>query len=412
MHLKIKKRFFNEAYLPFLDRPERFVVLYGGAGSGKSVFCVQKLILKLLKYPKRTLLVVRKISNTLRDSIFEEFRQQLAKFGILDHCTVREATMTIHLPNKAKILFKGIDDPEKIKSISAIDDIMIEEATELTYDDFTQLNLRMRSKANNQQVHLCFNPVSKSNWCYIHWFREGTPPDSVVLKTTWLDNKFLPQGYIDALNDMKRTNPTYYKIYALGEFATLSKLVFDNWEEQEFDFIEKLKIPGAKALFGLDFGYVNDSTAFNALVINTRTKEIHIFDEHNEKAMLNDKIARMLVEKKYAKEVITADSAEQKSIEEIRRLGIRRIRPARKGKDSINQGLQFLKQFKIYVHPRCKHTIIELENYCWEKDKNTNEYTNKPVDEFNHHIDALRYACEELARGWSIKSLGKGSFGL
>lgn len=411
--LTIKKRYFNEAYLPFLDVPQRFVVLYGGAGSGKSVFCVQKLILKLTKYPKRTLLVIRKISNTIRDSIYQEFITHLGKFGLLDHCKVQTGTMTITLPNDARIIFKGIDDSEKLKSISGIDDIMIEEATELTYDDFTQLNLRLRSKAPNQQIHLCFNPVSKSNWCYIHWFKSGAPEDTVVLKTTWKDNKFLPQAYIDSLEEMKRSNPVYYQIYALGEFATLSKLVYTNVKQEEFDWRHELAVrPSARALFGLDFGYINDPTALVAIVIDTVGKKIFLFDEHYETGMLNDKICNMITAKGFAKERITADSAEPKSIEDLRRLGLRGIRPARKGKDSILNGIQFLNQFEIIVHPNCPNLWTEFQNYCWDKDKATNEYVNKPVDEFNHGLDALRYATEELARGWNLKTIKRGSFGL
>lgn len=147
-------------------------------------------------------------------------------------------------------------------------------------------------------------------------------------------------------------------------------------------------------------------------MVNETKKEIYIFDEHYEKGLLNDEIARAIKKKQFHKEIITADSAEQKSIEEIRKQGVNRIRPARKGKDSVLNGIQFLNQFKIYVHPSCTNTLEELENYCWDKDKQTNEYTNKPVDNFNHILDALRYAVEELSRGWKIKSLNKNMFGL
>lgn len=410
--MNIKKSYFNEAYLPYLNNTERFTVFYGGAGSGKSVFAVQKLILKLLKYPNRTLLVIRKVSASLRDSIYQEFITHLDKFGLTDYCKILGSSMTIVLPNQAKIIFKGIDDPEKLKSISGIDDIMIEEATEITLDDFTQLNLRLRSKAENQQITLCFNPVSKANWCYKHWFESGTPEDTVVIHTTWKDNKFLPQSYIDSLEQMKKTNPVYYKIYAEGLFATLSKLVYNNMEVVDFDWKQIARKDGYRALFGLDFGYINDPTAFVACLVNEDKRELYIFDEHYEKGLLNDEIARVIKNKKYHKEIITADSAEQKSIEEIRKSGINRIRPARKGKDSVLNGIQYLNQYKIYVHPSCQNAITEFENYCWAKDKSTNEYINKPEDNFNHLLDALRYAVEELSRGWKIKSINKNMFGL
>ena len=322
------------------------------------------------------------------------------------------SSLTIYLPNESKIIFKGIDDPEKLKSISGIDDIMIEEATEITLDDFTQLNLRLRSKAENQQITLCFNPVSKTNWCYKHWFENGTPEDTVIVHTTWYDNKFLPQSYIDSLEQMKKTNPIYYKIYALGEFATLSKLVYNNWRKEDFNWKEVHSKGNTQALFGLDFGYINDPTAFVACLVDTTNKNLYVFDEHYEKGLLNDEIARVITTKGYHKEIITADSAEQKSIEEIRKSGIRRIKPARKGKDSVLNGIQYLNQYNIIVHPKCVNTLQELENYCWDKDKQTNEYVNKPVDNFNHILDALRYAVEELSRGWKLKSISKSAFGL
>ena len=412
IQLNIKKSYFNEAYLPYLNNTERFTVFYGGAGSGKSVFAVQKLILKMLKYPKRTLLVIRKVSASLRDSIYQEFITHLTKFGLIDYCKVLGSSMTIILPNEAKIIFKGIDDPEKLKSISGIDDIMIEEATELTLDDFTQLNLRLRSKAENQQITLCFNPVSKTNWCYKHWFEHGTPENTAIVHTTWLHNKFLPQSYIDSLEQMRISNPTYYKIYAEGQFATLSKLVYEHWIVKDFDWKEIHREGRTRALFGLDFGYINDPTAFICTLVDEERKRLYIFDEHYEKGLLNDEIARVIQKKGYSKEIITADSAEQKSIEEIRKAGIQRIRPARKGKDSVLNGIQYVNQYQIIVHPRCSNLKLELENYCWSKDKNTNEYTNKPVDEYNHLLDALRYALEELSRGWKVKSISRNMFGL
>lgn len=383
-----------------------------GAGSGKSVFVVQKLILKQLKYPKRTLLVIRKVSASLRDSIYQEFITQLTKFGLIDYCKILGSSMTIVLPNEAKIIFKGIDDPEKLKSISGIDDIMIEEATELTLDDFTQLNLRLRSKAENQQITLCFNPVSKTNWCYKHWFENGTPENTVVVHTTWKDNKFLPQSYIDSLEQMKISNPVYYKIYAEGVFATLSKLVYNNWTVRDFDWKQVHKQGNTRALFGMDFGYINDPTAFVCTLVDEQHKRIYIFDEHYEKGLLNDEIAKVIKDKGYSKEIITADSAEQKSIEEIRKAGVPRIRPARKGKDSVLNGIQYVSQYQLIIHPKCTNIVTELENYCWAKDKNTNEYVNKPVDEYNHLLDALRYALEEMSRGWKVKSISRNMFGL
>ena len=377
----------------------RFNIYYGGAGSGKSKFVVQKLILKYLKFANRKCLVVRKVSNTLRDSIFQEFKTILGDWKIYNRCEVKETLLTIILPNVSQFIFKGLDDPEKIKSISGIDDIIIEECTEIDLTDFNQLNLRLRSKNKYNQIHCMFNPISKSNWVYKKWFEnEYNEENTMILKTTYKDNKFLPQDYINSLEEMKGTDPAYYRIYALGEFASLDKLVYTNWEVRHFNWEELIKQDDNIALFGLDFGYVNDPSAFIAIVVNKSKKLIYIFDEMYKKGLLNNEIAKELINKGYSKEVIACDSAEQKSIEELRQHGLKRVKGARKGKDSIINGIQLIQQYKLIVHPNCINIQEELKNYTWQKDKLTKEYINKPIDSFNHLLDALRYATEDLQK--------------
>ncbi|PHB23109.1 PBSX family phage terminase large subunit [Bacillus pseudomycoides] len=410
INLTIKKRFFNECYLPYLRIKERLLVLYGGAGSGKSVFGVQRTVIKCSK-ERRKVLVIRKVTNTIRESIFAEFKKCLSSFKLLDYCKVSESNFSIKLPNGSEFIFKGMDDPEKIKSISGIDDILIEEATELTIDDFSQLNLRLRSKKGNNQIVLMYNPTSKANWVY-KMFHEGEPPKSCkVVHTTYKDNKFLPQSYVNSLMDMMNTNPTYFKIYALGEFATLSKTVFENWEVSDFD-IQDLFKSGLDAKHGMDFGFSQDPTTVVSVIPDMENKILYIYDELYEKALTNREIYDRLVYRGLHKRRVIADSADPKSIEELKRLGIYKIKGARKGKDSIQHGLQFLKQFKIVVHPKCTNMKMELENYTYKKDKKTNEYLNEPVDEFNHLIDALRYAVEEIMPRNRARALNKALLGL
>lgn len=410
LKIKVSKQIFNDIYIPQLDNySTRFNVFYGGAGSGKSKFVVQKMIYKYLKYSNRTCLVIRKVGNNLRDSIFREFKTILADWQIYDQCEIRETLLTIKLPNGSTFLFKGLDDSEKIKSISGIDDIVIEECTELDMQDFNQLNLRLRSKNLFNQIHVMFNPVSKSNWVYSMWFKDGYNKDNtMVLHTTYKDNRFLPQDYIDSLTEMKDKDPVYFRIYALGEFASLDKLVYTNWDIQEFDYKEIIKNnTNTRALFGMDFGYINDPSAFVGLIADEDKKILYIFDEFYKKGLLNNEIANEIKIKGYAKEIIIADSAEQKSIEEIKREGISRIKAARKGKDSILNGIQLIQQYKIIIHPSCVNVIEELKNYSWQKEKSTGEYINKPIDSYNHALDALRYACECLNKSDKVKILNK-----
>ena len=363
----------------------------------KSHFVVQKLIFKYLKFPNRKCLVIRKIANTIRDSIYALFKSVISDWGLYNQVEFRDSYLTIKFQNGSEIIFRGLDDSEKIKSIANIDDIIIEEATELTLEDFSQLNLRLRSRNPYNQIHLMYNPVSKSNWVYNHWhIRELDTKTTSILHTTYKHNKFLTPDYIQTLEEMRETNFAYYKIYALGEFATLDKTIFNNWKIEDFDYVQLLKENKIlKAVFGLDFGYVNDPTAFVCALADEPNRKLYIFNEFQEKGLLNNEIAKKIINLGYAKEKIVADSAEQKSIEEIKRYGIYRIVPARKGTGSILTGIQFIQQFKIIIHPLCTHIIEEFQNYTWKKDSN-GIYVNIPVDKYNHGIDALRYAIEDI----------------
>ena len=386
--LNIARSLFNDAYYPYLfDYSNRYEVYYGRAGSGKSVFITQKILCKACT-SKRKVLVIRKYATTLKDSVFQLFIDQLKKWKIYKFCKVNMSTYTITLPNESVLLFKGLDDPEKIKSITDITDIWCEECSELSLDEFTQLDLRLRAQSGNLQIFVSFNPVSKQNFVYQKWFANGAPDNTFVLHTTYKDNKFLPKEYIDALLEKQKSNPTYYKIYALGEFCTLDKLVYYNWKVEDFDHTQ---IKG-KLLVGLDFGYTNDPTALVASVMTD--KKIYIFKEWVDTNKTNPQIAQVIKSLGFQKSTIICDSAEPKSIQELRQNGIYAARESTKGPDSIIHGIQRLWEYEIIVHPSCTETITEFENYAWQKDKTTGEYINKPIDMFNHCMDALRYSLQ------------------
>jgi phage terminase large subunit len=365
-------------------------VYYGGAGSGKSVFVCQKIIVKAC-LSKRKILIIRKFATTLKDSVFQLVIDTLKKWQLYSYCKVNLSTYTITLPNGSIFLFKGLDDREKIKSITDITDIWAEEATELNEDDFTQLDLRLRANVEYLQFYLSFNPVSKVNWVYRKWFAEKRVyENTMILHTTYKDNRFLPADYIAALEEKQKSNYTYYKIYALGEFCTLDKLVFTNWSVAEFNHAE---IKGS-LLVGLDFGFINDTSALVASVLDEAAKKIYIFKEWGDTGKTNQELAAVIKALGFSKSVIIADSAEQKSIAEIKKEGIIKIKESKKGKDSIIYGIQKLQNYEIIIHPLCRGIITEFENYSWKKDKNTGLYINEPIDMFNHYIDALRYSLQ------------------
>jgi len=372
-------------------------IWYGGASSGKSHGVVQKVLLKALKKWKhpRKVLFLRKTGTSVKDSILEDVKIRLKEWKLWDYCQFNKTNFEITLPNGAIFLFKGFDDPEKIKSIKAVSDVVMEEATEFNQEDYEQLKLRVRDKKyRDKQIFLMFNPVSKANWIYKYFFI-SKQPDTTIHQSVYKDNRFLDEKVKANIEQLKINNPVWYRIYALGEFATLDKLIYPNYDIRRLDK-DSEALKGLPSMFGLDFGYINDPSAFIFIKVDEENRNIYFLEEYTKKGLLNNQIADVITDMGFSKEVITADAAEKKSIDEIKRNGIQRIRAAKKGPDSIIQGINFLEQFHFIVDDRCKTLIEELDNYTWVKDKKTNEYTNKPVDAFNHVLDATRYAVEAI----------------
>ena len=408
IQLNLSKDLFLPVYFPYLtDYTHRYEVYYGGAGSGKSVFIAQKLIVKACQ-SERKILIIRKFGTSVRDSTFDLVISILKQWKIYNYCKVNQSNFTITLPNGSVFLFKGLDDPEKIKSITNLTDIWCEEANELIDDEFTQLDFRVRADEKNLQLFVSFNPVSKVNWVYKRWFDGKVIPENVfILHTTYKDNFHLPPEYVQSLETTIETNPTYYRIYALGEFCSLEKLVYTDWEVREFNHND---IKG-DLLVGLDFGFSNDTAALIASVLDEENKSIYVFQEWGDTNKTNQELAEIIKSLGFSKSTIIADSAEPKSIEELKRDGIVRIRESVKGKDSILHGIQKIQQYHLVVHPDCIKTITELENYSWQKDKKTNEYINKPIDMFNHFLDALRYSLQSAGKN-KLKTINKSLLGI
>lgn len=408
LNISPSKVFNRHIYDHLFDYDTFTEVHYGGASSGKSHGVFQKIVIKALKNWKkpRKILVLRKVGATVRDSVFADVQATLSYFGILNMCKVNMSAFRIELPNGAEFIFKGMDNPEKIKSIKDISDVVMEEASEFTLDDYTQLTLRLRDKAHKQkQIYLMFNPVSKANWVYNAFFVKK-PKNTVVYQTTYKDNRFLDAVTRENIEELANRNEAYYKIYALGEFATLDKLVFPKYTKA---LLNKDDLRQITSYFGLDYGFINDPSAFMHVKIDDDRKRLYVVEEYVKKGLTNDKIAESITALGYAKEQIRADSAEKKSNQELRNLGISRVIDVKKGAGSVMQGIQYLLQYEWIVDERCVKTIEELENYTWKKDKATNEYINEPVDSYNHCLDAIRYAIQDKITKSKIKTF-KGGF--
>lgn len=380
----------------------RYKAVKGSRASKKSSTQSLKVITEIIENPNINWLVVRKVERTLRDSCYAQLKWAIHRLKVDNFfkCSTSPLEIT-YKPTGQKILFRGLDDPLKVTSITvevgSLCRLWIEEAYEITSEDaFDRLDESIRGqlpKGMYHQVVLTFNPWSDRHWLKKRFFDE--PSKNVLAMTTnYMCNEFLSEADLVLFEEMKK-NPRRYRTAGLGEWGIVEGLVYENWEERVFDVHEISIRPSVRSAFGMDFGYVNDPSTLFCGLVDTVAREIYVFDEMYEKGMSNEDILSKVSEMGYSKERIKADSAEPKSIAYLRKAGLTRIRAAKKGPDSIRAGISIIQDYKIIVHPRCVNFITEISNYTWDKDKFDNAI-NKPIDDFNHLMDAMRYAMEEF----------------
>lgn len=394
----------GKGYGTFWRYKGRYRVCKGGRGSKKSTTTAMWIIYNMMKYPLANTLVLRRVFNTHKDSTYTQLKWAANNLGVahLWHFSKSPLEITYN-PTGQKILFRGLDDPMSITSITVEIGYLcwawFEEAFQImNEDDFNKVDMSIRGELPPgyfKQITVTFNPWSEKHWLKKRFF-DSEDEDILALTTTYECNEYLGEDDRKLFEKMKEKNPRRYRIEGKGEWGIAEGIVFENFEELEFDLEEIKKRPGIISIFGLDFGYTHDPTAFICALVDEKEKEIFIFDEHYQKGMSNSDIANMIKYKGYSKEIIIADSAEPKSIDDIKRQGIRRIKAAQKGKDSILNGIQNIQDYKIYVLPKCENTLVELNNYVW--DTKDGRGINKPMDDYNHLMDALRYAMERLKK--------------
>ena len=394
----------GRGYKEFWNCKKRYRAVKGSRGSKKSVTESQWIIYNMMKYPLANTLVVRRVFNTHKDSTWTQLKWAANNLGVSHLWKFSKSPLEAeYIPTGQKILFRGLDDPMGITSITVEKGYLcwcwFEEAFQImNEDDFNKVDMSIRGelpKGYFKQITLTFNPWSEKHWIKKRFF-DNPDSDTLAITTNYTCNEWLGQDDIKVFEKMKENNPRRYKIEGLGEWGIAEGLVYENFEELEFNVEEISKQQGVVSYFGLDFGYTNDPTAFIALLVDKANSAIYIFDEIYKKGLTNKDIYNEINYRGYSKEKIIADSAEPKSITELRKLGLRRCVPAKKGKDSILFGIQRIQNYKIYVHPRCENTLVELNNYVY--DTKEGKIINKPIDDYNHLMDAMRYACEGLGK--------------
>ena len=409
----IKKEFMNlpeivgRGYKTFWNFKGRYKVCKGSRASKKSKTTALWIIWNMMKYPDANTLVVRKTFRTLKDSCYKELKWAVKRLKVERYWefTVSPLEAT-YKPTGQKIYFRGLDDPLKVTSI-AVDVgclcwMWIEEAYEvMKEEDFDMLDESIRGVTPPglfKQITITFNPWNERHWLKKRFF-DNPGEDTLAITTNYLCNEWLDAADLKVFEAMKKNNPRRYAVAGLGGWGIVDGLIYENWREEAFSLDD---IKNCESAFGLDFGYTNDPSAFFCGFVDLQNKKLYVWDEIYQKGMSNRKIYDAITEAGYNKERITGDSAEPKSIDELKGYGLR-IKGAEKGKDSIANGIQWIQDLEIIIHPRCVNFLTEISNYTWEKDKFGTKL-NVPIDDFNHLMDAMRYALEKFIKnkGWII----------
>lgn len=434
----------GKGYNKFWHFKGRYRAVKGSRRSKKSKTMALWVISNMMKYAWANTLVVRKTYRTLKDSCFTELKWAINRLGVRDKWDIKESPLEMtYKPTGQKIYFRGLDDPLKVTSITVEIGILawlwIEEAYEITseedFDTLCESLLGDCPEGAFKQITLTFNPWNERHWIKHRFFdeivgkdSEGNPiyqerkepvsedGDILAITTNYLLNEWLSPADKEYFNKMKERNPRRYQVAGLGHWGIVDGLVFENWKERAFTLISQKEYDALEdktsnnyvisnnldSCFGLDFGYTNDPTALFCGALDLKAKRLYVFDELYEKGLSNKRINEEIKKLGYSKEQITADSAEPKSIDELKGLGLR-VKAAKKGKDSVNNGIQWIQDLEIIIHPRCVNFLTEISNYTWAKDK-FGKKLNIPIDEFNHLMDAMRYALEKYisTKGWVL----------
>lgn len=404
----------NPHFEDFLfDWSTKFQFLVGGYGSSKSYHVALKLVLKLLE-EKRTALVVREVYETIRESCYSLLEEIVIDLGLEDQIKCIVSPMQIRFPNGSKIIFKGMDKPAKLKSINNISIIWLEECSEIKYAGFKELLGRLRHPSLKLHMILSTNPVGEDNWTFKHFFKDELnnrlvlddaelyEKKTMVVKDTYYhhstadDNLFLPESYIEQLEELKEYDPDLYRIARKGHFGINGIRVLPQFEiqshEKVLEAIGNINKPLMRV--GLDFGFIESYNALVRLAVDHEKKYLYIYWEYYKNQMTDDQTAEDIIEFKESQELIKADSAEPKTIKYFRQLGFNMV-GARKFKGSRLQYTKKVKRFrKIICSDQCTNAIYELKDLTYATDKNGNIIE----DEFkidSHVLSSIWYALDD-----------------
>lgn len=393
----------GKGYKSYWSFRGRYDVCKGSRASKKSKTTALRIIYNMMKYDQSNTLVVRKTYRTLKDSCFTDLKWATKRLEVENLWEFKYSPLeATYLPTGQKILFRGLDDPLKVTSITVEYGYLcwawLEESYEITSEkDFDTLDESIRGELPPhlwKQWMITFNPWNEHHWLKKRFFDAENDPDILAITTNYKCNEWLDEADLRLFKNMKKNNPRRYQVAGLGNWGIVDGLVYENWKEEEFTLDQ---IINCESVNGIDFGYTNDPAAVFIGFIDTEHKKLYVWDEVYKKGLSNKRLYEEIESSHYQKKSFTADCAEPKSIDELRGYGLR-VEKSQKGKDSITHGIQYIQDFEIIIHPRCVNFITEIGNYTWDEDRLGNKI-NRPIDDFNHLMDAMRYAVEKYAFG-------------
>ena len=406
--LDLSRNLFVDKFFPYLtDYSHRWEMYMGGAGSSKSYFITQKCIIRACM-EKIRILACRRYQTTLRNSVFSLFLEILGKWKIKQYCSINNTEMRITFPNGSEIICIGLDSEEKLLSIVDIGTIFVDEVYECTRDIVEQLDLRLRGHNDNQQILMAWNPISKNHWLYD--FVQNPPKSSLYTVSTYKDNPFLPQAYVNSLEELQFRNPKKWEVFGLSHWGqSTDGLVFSNWHTAMLDEMELAKKYEHRV--GSDLGFIDPSTIISSYY-DERNKTIYIPREYYKTGQTLDNMLQAINNMGLSKSTIFFDSAEPRTIDFFKRNGIR-AKPCIKGQNSVSARIAFLQNHTLVVDERCSNLINELENFSYEWDKKTNTYKdNEYTHQWSHAIDGLGYAYSDLYTKTKIRTIDKSVLGI
>lgn len=393
----------GKGYKSYWSFRGRYDVCKGSRASKKSKTTALRIIYNMMKYDQSNTLVVRKTYRTLKDSCFTDLKWATKRLEVENLWEFKYSPLeATYLRTGQKILFRGLDDPLKVTSITVEYGYLcwawLEESYEITSEkDFDTLDESIRGELPPhlwKQWMITFNPWNEHHWLKKRFFDVENDPDILAITTNYKCNEWLDDADLRLFENMKKNNPRRYQVAGLGNWGIVDGLVYEHWKEEEFTLDQVIDCDSVN---GIDFGYTNDPAAVFIGFIDTEHKKLYVWDEIYKKGLSNKKLYEEIENSHYQKKSFTADCAEPKSIDELRGYGLR-VEKSQKGKDSITHGIQYIQDFEIIIHPRCVNFITEIGNYTWDEDRLGNKI-NRPIDDFNHLMDSMRYAVEKYALG-------------